>query len=300
MCRLWNAYARSPVLWYRVEVKLLCHRKSQNEIATLFAQQLPPHVVSLKIDFSGYTSGIRLYSEVLCLHLKERCPHLNTLSIHHASFSNRLYWIIDSCGRYLPNLKELILHKCLFGDEPMETSVGRISKIQLLEVSMCLNVGRFKWFLLAKLPCLKKFNVLGLRIADWFRKDYCKDFLGQLKVLHVGWTDLSYETFKVLLNSATNLTVLFLCCTKLKEDSFSFNVTSLPNLQKLCLRYCRDVTCESVLALVQSCPSLKTVYVNPKIATLYAEHPSVRRNPAKLAIVQTIQSCRSHVLTWRD
>ena len=94
------------------------------------------------------------------------------------------------------------------------------------------------------------------------------------------------------MNSAINLTELFLCGADIDDDDFSFNALAFPKLKTMCLSFCFYLTCDGIISLVQSGPSLQNIYVEGNVVKSYAKHPFVIANASKLEIVKAIDDSK--------
>ena len=277
-----------------MDVKFSCFGGIQDERVSMFLENLPSPVAHMKLDFSSSSWRGQFNFENFCKRMKQMCPHLHTLILHHAVFSINLSSVINLCSKYLPNLKVLILPMSVFGNNCKEEKFGGISKIEILDISRCMQIGRFT--LSSEVPCLKKLNLSGIVATDnW--EFFCDDnvsFLHQLEYLNLGLTYIISADFRILQNHAVNLTELFLCYVSLNDDDFKFNKPVFPLLKTICIINSRFVTCEGIVSLVMSCQSLVDVYVDMKLAESYANHPFVILNVLKLGIVKGIIYCNHH------
>ena len=281
------------MLWKKTDVKFCWFNGSQSEISSVFVKNLCSSVTHLKFIFNYCHWKKRLNFEKLCLQLKGKCPHLHTLILHRALFSVSLSSVIDLCNEFLPNLKVLILLKSVFDNECKERAFGGFPKLEVLDISECSNIGRSYKYVFTKMPYLKKINLFGTYETEyrWFWHDDNVSFLRQLELLHLGNTSICSRTFHILQNYAINLTELFLCWTELDDDAFVFNNSVFPLLKTVCLRRCRNLNCESIVSLVQSCELLQDVYIDLDMAESYTKHAVFVGDIAKLGIVKPIDNC---------
>ena len=293
VCKLFNECTRYPTLWKKVDIKFAWFNGSQNEIASIFAKKLSSSVKYMKLDFSFYSWDWRrkLSFEELCFSLKEKCSNLHTLTLYYALLSENLPSVIDLCSEFFPNLKALTLSKAVFGPSYEKREHAGTSKIKALTVFQC-GINGTPIYTFPKIPCLEKLNFTRTCVSDhWFLNNENFFSLHQLQILHLGNAKLSYKTFRVLKNHAVNVSELSLCYSKLIDSDFIFNSTMFPILKSVCLRCSPFVTCEGVMSLVQSCPSLQNIYVDRNVAESYANHPFAAANISKLTIVKAMDSC---------
>lgn len=281
---------QSPVLWREVDVKLYHSFGSQNTVATSFVNKLPSCVYRIRLDFRislDWTEPLNF--EELSSILRKRCPHLKILILECAKLSDSFPLIIDLCAQYLEKLQTLVFRFTYF---PLLTYLipragcDHISKIEILDLSSCDFEDSTPLF--SKMTFLKQLHLRNVNVDDyWFESD--PSFLNQLHVLDLGETEIGFETFQAIHNHGLNLTELYLCGTDLEDDDFSNSV--FPHLKTICLRFCKYVTCDVVVSLIQSCRSLQNVYVDEEVAESYIVHPFAVANRCKLDIVKFIYWC---------
>ena len=294
VCKKWNECTKCPALWKKVDIKLFRYISFRNKSASLFFKNLPSSVSYMKLDFEYCIWRERLNFEDFCVMLRKNCPHLHTLILHRALISVSISSLIDLCSVFLPNLKALILPESVFGNDCKERKYGRLRKMEVLDISDCLGIQGLSKCSLSKMNYLKKLNLSGTFETDnWFNIDDIS-FLRQLEFLHLGKTDISLKSFRMLQNHAVNLTELFLCATRLEDSDFIINNSVFPHLKTICLRHCRRVTCEGIISLVQACQSLQNIYVDRGTVENYAKHPFIIANVTKLGIVKAAYNCIDH------
>ena len=199
--------------------------------------------------------------------------------------------MIDLCSVFFPNLKALTLSKAVFGPSCKKTELASTSKIKVLTVFQCDMKGA-PFYTLPKIPYLEKLNFTGTCFRyHWF---WCNEnvfSLHQLQILHLGNTNVSFVIFRVLQNRAVNLIELSLCNSTMFDEDFNFNSSAFPILKTICLWHIQLLTCEGLVFLAQSCPSLQNIYVDRHLAEAYANDPFVTTNASKLRIVKAVSSC---------
>lgn len=291
MCRRWNALAKSPFLWKKVNVKFSPTHGCQTTIAKSFINGLPSCVTYIRINFWEREWNKSLDFEELSRRLQEKCPHLETLFFTDAVFSDSLSSIIDFCSQFLQNVNKLIfLHSKFLCDHSTDEWSG-VSKIETLELFECKFECSSKPPF-SKMPNLKHLHLRGPHVKEsWLEND--TSFLNQLHMLNLGITDITLRMFRTIQNHCHNLEELYLCSTHLQDNHLTFTHSVFPHLKTVCLGNC-DVTCEGVVSLVASCPSLENVYVAEYVARRYVEHPFVLANKCKSGIVKTIYAVHEH------
>lgn len=295
MCRRFNECTRCPLLWKKVDVKFSWHHGCQNEVVSYFSRKLCSSVTYMKLDFDVCNWLGEMNFEEFCVKLKEKCPHLHTLILHNALFSVSLPSVINLCSEFLGNLRALILTKSEFHKHCPERNYDGIPIIEILDISECLDIGRSSMQTFSRMTYLKKLNLSGTEVTDyWFWSKDDLFFLHQLELLHLGDTEISHETFHKLQKYAVNLTELYLCWARLYDEDFCFSNSVFPRLKTICIKFCSFVTCDGIISLIQSCQSLQNVYVDKDVAESYAKHDFSAANMSKLEIVKTIDNCDDH------
>ena len=304
VCRRWNEYASSPVLWKKVNVKFFWYKNDglQNEEVTNFATKLSSSTTHIKLDFIGGSWIGGLNFEELCVKLKERSPRLHTLILQYALITDSLSSVIDLCGEFLPDLKVLVIRDSQFGNSSREREYHGIPKMEILDVSRSGNFGRISKNSLSKMSYLKRLNLSGTFKRDnrWFWYSENVSFLHQLEFLDLGDTDISSSAFRILQNHALNLTKLFLCWATLFDNDFQFSGSVFPVIKVICLKNCRYITCEGIVSFLQSCQTLQDIYVDREVAESYSRHQFVAANPSKLGIVKATDNCHHYKALLSD
>ena len=276
-----------------MDVKFAWFNGCQNEIASIFAKSLSSSVTHMKLDFSYCRLSWRrmLSFEELCFSLKENCSDLHTLTFYCGLLEENLPSVIDLCSAFFPNLKALIFTNTIFGLNYKKRELAGISKIKVLTVFGCL-MDEMSIYTFPKMPYLEKINFTNTCINDnWFLNNENGFPLHQLQILHIGYSNISSINFRALKSCAVNLIELFLCGSILFNDDLSFHNTVFPFLKTICLRHVKFVTCEGLVSLVQSCPSLQNIYVDRGLAESYANHSFVITNTSESRIVKAVDSC---------
>lgn len=291
----------SPSLWKIVDVELhasalwnYLHSPSSAgwDVAGCFIWTLPPCVTHMRLDFTFDADLIDpMDFESLCMSLKEKCPHLKVFILYNTKLMHSILSVIDLCTIYLENVRGLALHYC--ESSYFDESENCISKIEVLDLLGC-NLGNLGKRLFSIVPFLKELRLAKTDADDsWFENEV--SFLNQLHVLDLGETEISFLTFQTIQNHGSNLKELYLCQTDdLEDGDLNFENSVFPQLNTVCLRSCRGVTCEGVISLIQSCQSLENAYVDEDMAVLYAAHPFIVVNKCKLGIVKAILHCEDH------
>lgn len=266
------------------------------EAVKTFVQRLPSGVLYIKLDFQDYMwrhedfEDDGLDFKKICLIIKEKCPHLQTLKLCHAEFFDGLSSSIDLCTQILPSVRKLGFYESSFVGWH-DTEYSGVSKIEVLDVVEC-HVREFDIIPLSKMRSLRKLNLYGTHVNQLFFKDEIVDFLNQLKVLNVGFTEISYlSSTEATLNEIVNLEELYLCALNISETDLDLSSLALPHLKTICIRSCMEVDCEDVISLIQSCPSLENIYVEEDVADSCTRDAFFLTNRCKLKIVKANKFC---------
>lgn len=316
VCRKWCALTKSPVLWKNVDVKFSFSDTSQTAIAKSLINQLPTCVTSIRLDFTEFSAHYCTVSksdfEELCKKLLEKCPHLESLMLTNCEILDRLSSVINLCNQFLQNIKNLVFHHCIFRLHKFPRSNQKIQfrqENQVLPASYefgCslkfevfdLNYSVFEHFDMPHFSRMPSLKVLCL--SDTYVKDYSFEdtsFLNQLHVLNVGFTCINSMTFQTICIHGYNLKELYVCGVSLKDDDLNFNSSAFPYLKTICLSG-PCVSCECIVSIIKSCPSLQNIYVSQYVATCFAEHPFVAANRDKLGIVKAIDWFHIHKVDY--
>lgn len=301
MCKRWNVLRMCPSLWKIVDVELYAWAvwnylpspgSEGSDVAECFIGTLPPSVTHMRLNFTfdpHLTDPVDF--ERLCMSLQEKCPHLKVFTLDNTKLMHSILSVIDLCTIYLENVRGLALHYCEFSY--FDENENCISKIEFLDLLGC-NLGNLGKWLFSIVPFLKELRLAKTDADDsWFENEV--SFLNQLHVLDLGETEISFLTFQTIQNHGSNLKELYLCQTDdLEDGDLNFENSVFPQLNTVCLRSCRGVTCEGVISLIQSCQSLENAYVDEDMAVLYAAHPFIVVNKCKLGIVKAILHCEDH------
>lgn len=287
--------SRSSILWKKVNVEFSPSHVSQTTVAKNFVCLLPSCVTSIRLDFKYRDDWTeRLNFEELSARLQELSPHLEMLILDRAILSNTLSSIIDLCTQCLPNVKSLVLHNAEFPVFSATRECDDASKIEVLDLFgsyLGCNVQDNTDIL--SMPLLKKLRLARTDIDNaWFENN--SSLLIQLHVLDLGFTKIDSRTFDKIKNYSLNLSELYLCWVYLENYDLNFDNSVLDHLKTMCLRSCFGVSCEGVVQLIQSCPSLQTVYADEEVAESYSRHPFVAVNKSKSKIVQVLTTCFAH------
>lgn len=261
VCRSWNALTKSPSLWKKVNVKFHYMHGSQNIVAKCFVDSLPACATCIRLDFrfrSSWTEPLNF--KELSIKLQEKCPHLEVLFLYGAELSDNLPSVIHLCALFLPDVKKLTLNYVNFRDYPAREELSRISKIEVLDLSNC-HLGHFNGPPFSRMPHLKDLSLVDTNANNSFFED-STSFLNQLCVLNLRRSVFSSRLFNIIRNHGTNLKELYVCGTNLENNDLYFKKSVFPHLKTICLRYCDRVTYKGIKFLLQSCRSLKNVYVS--------------------------------------
>lgn len=295
MCKRWNVLTKSPLLWKKVDVKLILRDNSHTEIVTNFVNTLPFCVTCIRLDFTLISHHFEsLKFEEFCVKLQEMCPSLEILILDKAKLSDSLSSIIDLCILFLQNLRILVFRFCIFPDCPARDLCEDISKIEILDVSCC-HFGSFIKPPFSRMPDLKTLRLSNTDVDDfWFEGDI--SFFNQLDILDLGYTRISSRTFRGICAHAFNLKELYLCWANLEDDDFKLNFAVFPHLKTICIRYCRgvEVTYEAVIFLIQSCESLQNIYVTQQVANFFRKRPFVAVNKCNSSGIVKVIDCDGH------
>lgn len=286
---------KSPLLWKKVDVKLILCHGSETETVTNFINTLPFCVTYIRLDFTLISYHFEpLKFEELCVNLQEKCPNLEVLILDKVKLSDNLLAVIDLCTLFLQKFRILAFRFCIFPQSPVRDLCDGTSKIEVLDVSCC----HFKSFIKPPFPRMPNLKTLHLSNTDvddfWFEDDI--SFLSQLHVLDLGYTRISSRTFQEICTHACNLRELYLCWANLKDDDFKLNFAVFPHLKTICIRYCRgvEVTCDAVFSLLQSCESLQNIYVTQQVAKFFRKHPFAVVNKCSYSGIVKDTDCDVH------
>lgn len=106
-----------------------------------------------------------------------------------------------------------------------------------------------------------------------------------LEVLDLGtWIDS--KSFQAIQNNISHVKELYLCVSDVEDNDFLFSSRLFPRLEKICLVACWGLTIWSLVALIQSCPFLKHIYVDKEVALSCVDHPFFRKNKHKLGLIK--------------
>ena len=280
-----------------MDVQFIWRHGSQNEVVTIFLENLPSCVTHLKLDFLFFHHlewKDQLDFQKFCVKLGNKCPSLKTLILYGACFSVNLQSVIDLCRQYFQNLEVLSLHYSDFTDYSVLVQCDNFSKIKILDFFCTHKIGSSPELTFSKMPSLKKIS-LALTKANnnWFHNDI--SFLANLEVLNLQWSDIEPRTFQILQSHALKLTELYLCGANLKDSDFRFSTSVFPQLKTLCLSGCHKVTSEGVVSLLRSCPTLQNVYVNRSVSEAHEMQFFVFTHISKLGIVKNAELCQHFV-----
>lgn len=287
LCRRWYELIKDPVFWKEVDVKFSPFHKSQTTVAKSFINRLPSSVTSVKLDFMEYKNWTEAldYAE-LCVKLKGRCPNIKVLTVTDTALSESVPSVVNSCSKYLPDVKYLAFHRCVFASyPPKEKEFSSTSSIEVLDLSWSTLGGaskpHFKQMPQLKVLCLHDTNVN----ISWCHGDL--SFLDQLEVLDLGLTAINGVIFQAIEHHGFNLKELYLCSMDLKEHDSTFKDSKLPHLKTICFSL-TSVSSDVIVSLMRSCPTLESVYVDKDAAKSVAKHPFVVANKCMGEIVKVI------------
>lgn len=253
-------------------------------------EKLPCFTTYIKLDFRDNCNwfkplNFKEFSEML----HKKCPNLETLILQRAHLSDDTLWkVIDLCTQFLQKIKVLVFHYSVFANYPIEEKDGDISKIEVLDVSGCF-LGHYNRPPFSRMPHLKKLYLAHSNtICSWFQD---ASFLKQLEVLDVRRTESHSCTFEIIQNHGLHLKELYLCGAYLQDEDLIFNHSAFPSLEIISLKFNYCITCDGVISLIQSCPSLCHIYVCVSLAESFAIHPFVVANKSKFENIQVSSSC---------
>lgn len=257
--------------------------------AKSITEKLSCYATYIKLDFRNrhnWKSPLDFVEFSEMLH--KRCPHLQTLILRHAHLSGTLQNAVDLCTQFLQNIKVLVFHYSIFANCPTEEKYDCISKIEVLDICGCV-LGDFNRPPFSRMPNLKKLYLAHTGAnSSWFQDP---SFLKQLEVLDLSRTEKIFpHTFQIIKDHGLQLKELYMCSSYLHDRHLNFNNSVFPSLETISLKFNYCVTCEGVISLIQSCPSLCQVFVCVIVAESFAVHPFVVANKCKFENVQVISS----------
>ena len=156
-------------------MQFIWRHRSQNEVVTIFLENLPSCVTHLKIDFLFFHHlewKDQLKFQEFCVKLENKCPSLKTLILHGACFSFNLQSVVDLCRQYFQNLEVLSLHYSDFTDYSVKEHCDDFSKIKILDFFCTHRIGSSPELTFSKMPSLKKISLaLTKANSNWFHND---------------------------------------------------------------------------------------------------------------------------------
>lgn len=293
VCKRWNELAKDPVLWKEVNVKFFGSHRYQSTAANSLFDRLPSCVTSFTLYFYLNVKEAKplLDFAEFCLKLQEKFPHLEKLMLIYTELSESLSSVVDICAQLLKNVKSLAFHGCKFLGNSPRIEFSGTSKIEMLELSCCeFSLSDVLEF--SRMPHLKVLHLYNTKVYDSWFQNYTS-FFNQLQVLNLHYTRITASTLTAIQNHGFNLKELYICRVNLKKHDLNFNNLIFPLLKTICLRS-DGVTCDNVVSVIQSCPSLQNVYVKKHIAKSLAVHPFFVANRCKSGLVKAIPVIHRH------
>lgn len=280
------------MLWKKVHVEFFSSHRKQNTVANTFVKRLPSCVTHMRLDFKNrdFWTGKLSFGE-LSGNLGKHCSNLKVLIIYGAILYESILSVINLCNLFLKNVTSLAIFYSQFIDCPSRGAYVGTSKIKVLNL-FGSYLGRFNEPPFSNMPELTELYLARTDVdRTWFIGN--SSFLNQLHVLDLGDICIDSTAFQIIKDNALNLKELYLCgADDLEDDDLKFD-NLIPHLKTVCLKFCEDVSCEGIVSLIQSCPSLQNVYVDENVFGACALHPFFIENKSKLKIVKVI-SCSSH------
>lgn len=291
VCSRWNELTNCPVLWKKVDVELYEPCGSQNKAVSNLVDKIPSCATHVRLDFRHRSDWTELLDfKKLCMRLT-KCHNLQMLFFRASKLSDHLQSVIDLCCHFLQNLKILVFIYSVFPHHPprkKRKKKCRISKIEILNLNSC-ELGRYNKLPFLRMPRLRKLLLGVTYVRDsWFEGVTFRR--NPLEVLDLGMTNIGSRTFQAIRSHIPHLKELYICVSDVEDNDLRFSNFVFPHLQKICISCCHRVTCEGIVFLLQSCPSLQYVYVDYfmyNILKTCAAHRFLLENKCNLRIVET-------------